>query len=197
MSKVWLHLRGLNDTDPDGTWCGARWPAEAIAAKYGIALTSGNWDQSDMGGIFMRLLASNEWVALTGHSHGAWKAVELANAHKKPVMFKFLGLIDYCPFLNPFQQLGPPLPFPDASEYGYTVWQHNSAPTGCKFAPAPNVLCVDATAWTEPRLGHIDFPGFGLASIAGDARVWAQMDMQMAEALQSADVSTLATGGAL
>ena len=195
MKTALLHIRGLFDSDPNGDWCGARARAEDLANRKELALFSRNWDDSEVEHVVDWLRQCGyDWIALTGHSHGAWRVGEIAKWYEKAPL-DFIGLLDYCPFLDPFAQMGPPLLFPPAAKYGYAVWQHNATPTGCKFNARQNVICEDATGWTAPKLGHVDFPMFDLASIAGDARVWASLEKQLDLARDKvADFVDLQTG---
>ncbi len=179
-----IHIRGLGDTDVNGNWCGARVHVGTLAMQLGLYVVSANWNDKDA----MLLIdhareQGMQSVALTGHSHGAWRAGEIAGRYG-PEAFDYLALLDYCPFLNPAAQLGPPLLFPLAARAGFAVWQHNSMPTGCKFFSSNlRVECEDATVWREPKLGHIDFPEFGMSSIAGDTRVWSAIGAGISTAL--------------
>lgn len=149
--------------------------------KYGLYVIDANWDDKDADLLIDRAREEGaQFVAVTGHSHGAWRAGEIAKRYG-PEAFDFLGLIDYCPFLDPVRWIGPPLDFPAAARSGYAVWQHNSAPTGCEFTPRFRVACDDSTAWRGPKLGHIDYPG--MSSIAGDQRVWDKIEALLSDAL--------------
>lgn len=178
-----IYHPGLN-TDPYGDCCGARPHFERLAAKYAARLLVLAWDDPHCYAMTHATMIPGWTVLLAGHSHGAWRAREtqktLDAMGKK---LDALAFIDLCPWGNPFEQLGPPEPFPTCRS-GYACWQGHPRlfmPNGVKFLPRQEneVDVDDVTPFTDPALGHIDWtaPPFPpLRSIAGDARVWGRIE---------------------
>ncbi len=182
MSVAILYHPGLG-TAANSDLCGARAPLMALADSYGVHPIVMTWDDPACMGVLLTLVRHNSHVFLLGHSHGAWRARENYNflAYQNLPTKIGLAFIDLCPWMNPFENAGPPEDFPINVGAGVAVWQSHVRPfmpKGVKFKlqadPLVNVL--DCTPLTAPPLGHVHWQTLfcpTLESIAGDARVWA------------------------
>lgn len=196
MRGVHLHIRGFLDHDPLGTWCGARVHCEWMTAQLSLTLRSLNENDPQLMKAIENLRAEGfQFISVSGHSFGGHKAHDLVDQHLARSI-DCLATIDECPPLEPVGWQQPPRPFTTSARFGYACWQHNSAPTGIMRQPRGTAVVVeDCTAWTGPRLGHVDYPNsnpaLALSSIAGDSRVWFGKDgrpgvsQQVAAALDS------------